>query len=151
VFLCAVVPEPGRSFEAIQAEKERFCSEGPLPTVSGPAGAAVAPVPPPEVTARLFYGDCPPELAAWAHARLRPQSTRPLSEPSAVTGPPPGPVTVITCTDDPLTPPVWQRHRATTVLGGAPVVELAGGHSPFLSRPAALAEVLAGVVSATGC
>jgi hypothetical protein len=57
------------------------------------------------------------------------------------------PSSVITCTDD--------RSRDFTRLVVAPrlgvePIELPGGHSPFLSRPAALADVLAGLADAGG-
>jgi hypothetical protein len=43
--------------------------------------------------------------------------------------------------EDRIVNPAWSRRAARERLGVDPV-ELPGGHSPFLSRPGPLAEVL---------
>ena len=45
-------------------------------------------------------------------------------------------------TDDRAVGPQWSRRVAKDRLG-ADLIELAGSHSPFYSRPVELAEVLA--------
>ena len=90
-----------------------------------------------ERAAVAFYGDCDPADVEWATARLRPQSHAPATP--LVAPWPDVPSSVITCTDD--------RSRDFTRLVVAPrlgvePIELPGGHSPFLSRPEALADIL---------
>jgi len=96
-----------------------------------------------------MYADCSPEDAGWAVARLRKQSTTPhralgeLIEPVA-------PSTSIVCADDRVVRAEWGRWAARERLRGAPVIEVPGGHSPFLSRPAILAATLDGIARAAG-
>ena len=47
----------------------------------------------------------------------------------------------IVCRDDRAVSPDWSRAAARELLGVEPV-ELPGSHSPFLSRPAELADLL---------
>jgi pimeloyl-ACP methyl ester carboxylesterase len=51
------------------------------------------------------------------------------------------PSNYIVCRDDHATNPDWGRQAARQRLGVEPT-ELDGGHSPFLTRPAELAEAL---------
>ncbi|MGH9039063.1 MAG: alpha/beta fold hydrolase, partial [Acidimicrobiia bacterium] len=55
------------------------------------------------------------------------------------------PGSYILCTDDRPIPPAWSRRIAREQLG-VEAIELPGGHSPMLSRPRHLAEVLSGLV-----
>ncbi|HVM57753.1 MAG TPA: alpha/beta fold hydrolase [Gaiellaceae bacterium] len=56
----------------------------------------------------------------------------------------PHPAVYVVCTRDAVIRPEWQRHLAREVLGvGA--IELAAGHSPMLSHPRELAELLGGL------
>jgi pimeloyl-ACP methyl ester carboxylesterase len=48
--------------------------------------------------------------------------------------------TYIVCADDPIVTPASQRALAART--GAALREIAGDHSPFLARPAELAELL---------
>jgi hypothetical protein len=50
------------------------------------------------------------------------------------------PATYILCTEERAVRPDWSRATAARI--GADVIELPGGHSPFLAQPAALADVL---------
>jgi pimeloyl-ACP methyl ester carboxylesterase len=90
----------------------------------------------------LFYNDCPDEVAAWAVGQLGPQPMETLSQtPSAVAWRH-RPSTYAVCTADNIVHPDLQRilaRRATTV------VEWPTGHSPFLSRPDLVADLLAGL------
>jgi len=80
----------------------------------------------------------PPELAALA-ARLRPQAPA-----DAGAGELRGAVAYIVCARDAAIRPEWQRHLARDVLGVEPV-ELDAGHSPMLSHPRELADILDGL------
>ncbi|MGW6931719.1 alpha/beta fold hydrolase [Lentzea sp. NPDC054927] len=85
----------------------------------------------------FLFADVPDELASWAAGRLRPQSARVFEEPVTAAAWQTVPTTSIVCSDDVIFPPVFaERLRARGAL------ELPGSHSPFLSRPAELAELI---------
>jgi hypothetical protein len=88
-----------------------------------------------------MYHDCPAEGAAAAFAMLRPQARLPFVERYPLESWPPTPVSFIVCTDDRLGSSDALGRVARTRFG-VEAIELPGSHSPFLSRPAALAEVL---------
>lgn len=92
--------------------------------------------------APALYGRCAPADAAWAFARLRRQQTaRPWAE---VPTPPAGAsssVSAIACTDDRVVDTGFVRWTAATVLD-AELHALDADHSPFLSAPDALADLL---------
>ena len=71
-------------------------------------------------------------LAEYAEvvARLVPDESAPDDERAA-----------IVCAEDRLVGIDWARRRIPELVGVSPI-ELPGGHSPFLSRPAALAAAL---------
>ncbi|MDX8140865.1 alpha/beta fold hydrolase [Lentzea sp. BCCO 10_0061] len=95
----------------------------------------------PEPARDLLFADVPDDLASWAVARLRPQSARSFEETVTAAAWQTVPTTAIVCADDVIFPPVFaDRLRAHGAL------ELAGSHSPFLSRPAELA----GLISSAG-
>ena len=74
-------------------------------------------------------------------ARLCPQSAAPRLEPWPIDPIPPVERTSIVCRHERCIRPEWSRRMSQEQLG-VEAVELDGGHSPFLSRPAELAEVL---------
>ncbi len=76
-----------------------------------------------------------PAAAATLATRLRPQA--PVDSAAEVTGP----VAYIVCARDAAIRPEWQRRVARDVLGVEPI-ELDAGHSPMLSHPRELAEML---------
>ena len=89
----------------------------------------------------LFYQDVPPELAAEALKRGRPQSEARMYEPSPLRTWPDVPTVVLLCRDDRLFPPSFLRRVARERLGITPD-EIDGGHTPALSRPKELADRL---------
>jgi pimeloyl-ACP methyl ester carboxylesterase len=135
VYLAAMLPEPGRSVDDRARAGERMTRRGigrgqvvnDDGSTSFRADSAV----------ELLYPDSPPERAAWAVARLRRQHWRITAEPSPVTHVPPAPATYVLCAEDRIIDPDWARTAMPDP------VELPGDHSPFLSRPAALADLLA--------
>jgi len=94
-------------------------------------------------TARIMYPDVSPEDAAWAFARLRPQSSRSQREPCPDALPDVESVSVV-ATDDRVVNAAWAlrtaRERTTR-----PPVEIAGGHFAMLTRPDELADALVAV------
>ena len=97
-----------------------------------------------DAAADVLYGGCPRQLASWATARLRPQARKPRVEPCPLAEWPAVESVSIFTSDDGIVNPEWSRTAARDRLG-ANTVELPGGHSPFLGRPAELAEVLLSV------
>ena len=94
----------------------------------------------PDRVIELFFHDCAPEVAADARARLLPQSIAAMQGITRNVAWREKPATYVVCTDDRALPVALQMSNAGRV-GGEPL-ELPTSHSPFLSRPAALAEIL---------
>jgi pimeloyl-ACP methyl ester carboxylesterase len=140
VFLCPVLRRPGSSL-ADQAALDADVSSWDLfagrafyddeSSAWTDADAAIA----------AFYHDCDPETARWAASRLRRQYWRYWEEPNPLAAWPDVERRAIVCQDDRLVDIGWARRTLPAELGVTPA-ELPGGHSPFLSRPAALAETL---------
>ncbi len=89
---------------------------------------------------RHFYADCPTDDADAAIAKLRPQGLGWLAD-APPSPPPTARYAWVLCTDDRCIDPRWQDWAARQRVGVDPI-QLPGGHSPFLTRPDALAEVL---------
>lgn len=89
---------------------------------------------------RVLYHDCPPDVADASIARLRFQRSmwRDVAEFDAW---PQVETMSVVCAEDQIVDPAWSRRVARDRLGVEPI-ELPGGHSPFLARPAAVAAVL---------
>ena len=152
VFLCALIPDPGRSIMEQQAAdrpdmmtaawREHYL---PRHTVL-PDGRTQWP---PEATPEVFYQDCPPEAVTRALGQLRPQGMLPLREPTPLAAWPDVPVEYILGQEDRVISPAWSRYTARQRLG-VTARELPGGHSPFLAQPAALADELLSAAAAHG-
>jgi pimeloyl-ACP methyl ester carboxylesterase len=95
----------------------------------------------PNTATELFFHDAPAAVARWATQRLRPQSYRVMNETTPLTAWPDVESRSIVCRNDRAINPEWVRAAARQRLG-AEAIELAGGHSPFLTRPSELAQVL---------
>lgn len=96
-----------------------------------------------------FYGDCSPPDAEWAFARLRRQNSTGLwSVPYPLREWPDTPCVAIAGSDDPVIGLEYSRYVCRARLGIEPVV-IEGGHSPFLARPGALADLLVDSLRAT--
>lgn len=95
-----------------------------------------------DAAAPALYGRCDPDDAAWAFARLRRQQTaRPWADVPSPPAAPASPISAIACTDDRVVDPAFVRWAAARVLH-ADLHELDADHSPFLSAPEALADLL---------
>jgi pimeloyl-ACP methyl ester carboxylesterase len=134
VFLAAAVPDPGRSLEDQHASgparpgPERALDEGYLSFS-------------PSVATDAFYHDCPSGIAAEALKHLRPQASRPMVEATPLEAWPDVPASYIYCREDRLITRAYAEAAALDRLGTG-LIEIAGGHSPFLARPAELARLL---------
>ena len=98
----------------------------------------------PALGAELFYGDAPAGVSSAALARLRP-AHRPVFR-----GVPEQiawrdiPSTYVVCTADQTVHPELERAMATRATR---IVELTGGHSPLITRPDAVAELIVAAVN----
>ncbi|MCB2116828.1 MAG: alpha/beta fold hydrolase [Rhodobacteraceae bacterium] len=137
IYLCAYAPAPGLSMIDMRRA-------GPRQTLKDVVHAA-----PDGVTYSfdltkapgLFYHDCPPEAAAYALPRLCPEPILPQSTALPESGGQHPDRHYITCDDDRVIPPEYQRDMA---LGFSPESRhgLPCGHSPFFTMPGALAALL---------
>ena len=138
VYLCALVPETGLSFNEQLAEAEE-----PVLTFEG--GREVddqgrSHWPDPEATARIMYGDLAPEDARWAAGLLRPQAQKSQGERSPA--PPAGlRVESIVGSEDRVLSPDWSRHAARMRLG-VEAIEIPAGHFAMITHPELVAEAL---------
>lgn len=136
VFLCAVVPNlTGKPWDDAPPMGERDYG-----TERDDDGALVFRSA--DAARRIFYADCTPVDAAWAFAHLRPVRNRSLWDRAyPMDRWPQVRSAAVTCTDDLAVYAHYQRFVLRERLGVVPV-ELPGHHSPFLARPAVLADVL---------
>jgi pimeloyl-ACP methyl ester carboxylesterase len=144
VYLCAVLPRIGSSLMDQVGEDFGMLNPGYLPALSTPDEQTRQVWVDLELARTHLYADCDDATADGAIRRLRPQALHPMLLPFPLTELPAVRSTYIVCTDDQMVPCQWSKRVASTRLG-ADIIELPGSHSPFLSRPGALAEVLLGI------
>jgi hypothetical protein len=139
VFLAAEVPEPGLSWDQTAERHPGFLypgmGDGQVADDSGRTRWGDAA----KLAARLYHR-CDPADAAWAFDRLEWQAWTTQQEHCPLERWPEVPSTVVVCDGDRAVRPEWLL--AAAARAGAGVAELASDHSPFLSAPAALAELL---------
>ncbi len=139
IYLCAFLPRNGETLAGLGREDRDAGLDAALVRGDDPATLVVAP----DAARELFYHDCRSEDAEAAIARLRPQVIAPLHDPVRSTEEHWGrvPRSYVVCNDDRAISPAMQR-RMVERTPCDPVIELASGHSPFYSNPAALAAAL---------
>lgn len=147
VFLAAFLPKPGMS--ANDQRRDEQLDPPFAPTASewtdlGDDTWAVGPT----TATELFFNDVPADVTRWAVGRLRPQCYRVMNEITPLQRWPDVPSTYIVCRDDHGINPEWGRMAARGRLGVEPI-EIDGGHSPMLSRPAELAGILGSFAART--
>ncbi len=143
IFLCAGF---AHTSEAEQTENYSVLN-GDLYTRYQEADAQGRTRMPAERAIAAYYQDVPRPLAEWAAGKIRPQwvnahmTAKPIAPyADRVAG-------IIDCADDRILQPEAHAKLARDRFGVDPVM-LPGGHSPFLSRPADLAQVLDRIVRA---
>jgi pimeloyl-ACP methyl ester carboxylesterase len=140
VYLCAMVPDIGRSlFDQLSDELEMLnpAYEQGLSVPDEQLRQVWADL---DIACAMFYGGCDEPTTKAALDRLRPQSAYPAILPCSLAEFPAVETTYVVCSDDQILRPEWSRRTAERL--GAELIELPGDHSPFYSRPEALAEVL---------
>ncbi len=97
----------------------------------------------PEVSLAAFYHDVEPSLARQAASRLRPfqKTGYAVIETDAVAPWRTIPTTYVVCAQDRMIHPDTQREMAAAA--GAQVIEWPSSHSPFLSHPGLVADLVA--------
>lgn len=133
VFLAAFVPQLGMS------PLQQFTAD---PSMMN--SAWVGKNPSDDAVAREFlFHDCAPDVIEWALSTRRLMIARgALAEVYPLGAWPDVPCSSIVCADDRTIAPAWSRRMARERLG-VDALELPGGHCPHVSRPAALADLLA--------
>lgn len=148
IYLCGLVPEVGRSMLEQARDRDGMLLPAYLAGL-GPADADGRRAWVDESVARqIMYPDCTDDVARWAFAQLRPQANAPYTAPCPAIDLRATPATYVLATDDRLVGPDWSRRAAERLA--ADVIEIPGGHSPALARPAELADVLEAAGAADG-
>lgn len=138
VFLSALIPEEGRS---LLEQAKAFPEAVTLPADGLQRDRLGRTVADPAFARHYYFHDVEPELAEWAVGQLRPQPVKPFRERLPFGGWPDIPATSLLALADRCISVTWGQRLSRQQLG-RPAVEIAGGHSPFLSRPAELAAKL---------
>jgi pimeloyl-ACP methyl ester carboxylesterase len=137
VYLCAFMPDAGESLLSLTG--------GPAPWIREQADGRM--LPDLALAAETFYGDCAPEIQRASIERLRPMPPATFAEAVPQAAWREIASTYIVCTGDMAIPLGWQRDIFAP--RAEEVVELEASHSPFLSQPAVVAELLAERASAS--
>lgn len=137
VFLHAGVPTPGRPFVEYLAAHPDFLLLPP----DLPRDDEQCLVMPEDVARRIFYHDCPEDVAEAAVGRLRHQSLMPWLEPCPIDRWPDVPCSYVVAGQDRAIDPQGCRALAASRPGFS-VSEVDAGHFSFLARPAHIAHHL---------
>jgi len=145
VYICAMMLPSGLSRAAFKVQEQLNPNfDAIISPVYGGAGTVVDPA----LAHAIFAQLSPPDLVAWAMARIVAEPHGPRSTPLELTRERFGsvPRTYIECTED-RTIPISSQRLMQAMVPGAHVVTLASDHSPFLSMPDSLAEALLAVAN----
>jgi pimeloyl-ACP methyl ester carboxylesterase len=141
LYVCAFAPAPGETLIGLAQSEPPSLLGGAIQFVPGgllrvdPAQAA-----------EVFYADLAPDAAAEAVAQLVPSTASSLVQPAAEVAWRDRPTTYVVCEQDKALSPVRQREMAERLQ--AETWSLPTSHSPFLSQPEALADIIESVVRA---
>jgi len=138
VYLCAYLTEAGESLESsLRAAGERRPGHWVRNLPDGRTEVDG------ERAAALFYQDCSDATQSWAIGQLRPHWAEVLSQPVSHPAWQRHPSCYVLCSEDRALAPRIQRE--VYAVRAQQLVTLHSSHSPFLSLPRQLAQVLAGV------
>jgi pimeloyl-ACP methyl ester carboxylesterase len=143
VYLCAYAPDIGRSLSDQLRDDPDMLNRAVYTGLRPDALSRLAWVDF-ALARELMYADCDDATAHAAFERLRPHSPYANTVPCSLAEFPAMRYTSILCSEDRCLGAEWAKRVARDRLG-AELVELPGSHSPFLSRPSALADVLLSV------
>ncbi len=134
LLVSSYLPEPGESLAT-------FGSEEPAPFLDVDPAAGTFTVRA-DTLADTFLQDCDTAVQRRARDELAPQSLHVIAQPVTTAAWHDVPSTYLVCSQDRGTPAERQRDFARRA--GA-VVEMSTGHHPFLSRPAAVRDLVVGL------
>lgn len=142
VYLCAMVPDADESAASVAMENSAGLSHEGRPaftgqTVSNPDGTVSLSA---AGAANFLYNDCDPDTVEWAVAELGPQPMGNLAQSPDAVAWRERPSTYVVCTDDMIVHPGLQQFLAGRCTQTR---EWPTSHSPFLSRPELVSELLA--------
>ena len=140
VYLCAVIPDIGRSL-LDQLRDDPMLNPAYVKGLSEPDMQHRTVWVDLKLARELLFADCDESTSEATVNRLGPQSRSPYTAPFSLAEFPTVACTSVICSEDQFVRPEWSRRIARDRLG-TDLVELPGSHSPFLSRPSALADVL---------
>jgi pimeloyl-ACP methyl ester carboxylesterase len=134
LLISSYLPEVGQSLSS-------FGGEEPAPFLQiDPEGGTFTVRP--DALADTFLQDCEPEIQGQAADRTAWQSLAVLGQPVQAAAWQHVPSTYVVCAEDLGTPAESQREFAARA---GSVVELEAGHHPFLSKPAAVRDLILGL------
>ncbi len=141
VYLCAMVPDADESAGSVAMDNSAGLSQEGRPAFEGVTttnddGTLNLTA---DGATRFLYNDCDAETAAWACDHLTPQPMGNLFEHPAGVAWREHPSTYVICTDDMIVHPGLQEILAARCTDSR---TWATSHSPFLSRPDLLADLL---------
>jgi pimeloyl-ACP methyl ester carboxylesterase len=133
VYLCAFMLDAGEALlDAMQHELPDWIQ------LDEQAGSHLA-----TRTEEFLYGDCAPDVAAAAGAKLTRQSVAAIATPQSAAAWQTVPSAYVICEQDRALPPPAQEAMSARA---ASVHRLPASHSPFLSRPDEVAEIVLGAL-----
>ncbi len=138
IFIAALLPAVGYSLAQQFAADPEIIDPAFAFTDDGDGFCSIDPA----LAPGYFYNDCTEADAGWATARLRRQTMTTITEITPLQAWPDVPCTYIVTGRDRVITTSWQRRAAHERLAANVAEFPSSGHSPFLSRPAKLADVL---------
>ena len=136
IFVAAILPVPGEPPAAVLGPEAYRAGFDELLGEQLAAGSWSR-----EGATAAFYHDVPEPLLSEAIGALRGQEFGPTAAPWPIEAYPDVPTRYLACDDDRTLDPAWQVRIARERLGIEAEV-LPGSHSPMLTRPAELADLL---------
>jgi pimeloyl-ACP methyl ester carboxylesterase len=144
VYLCAFAPDADETVLGLARDHEEPGDLAAVVRIHDDGTSTLDP----ELAPAALYGDCPPADVERAVGLLRLQHGKTLSTPPGVAAWRERPTTYVVCGADRAVPPSLQRSMAARIPDVAIVEWPDSSHSPFLSRPAEVADLLVALASA---
>jgi len=140
VYLCALVPTPGRPTAEVFGDALD-------PDFGGTTRDALGRTywPSLDIAADRLYGDYPRHVVEWAFPLLRPQAQNAVGGVYPLSELPPIPAAYVLARGDRAVLPDWSADTAQQRLGVEPLA-VGGGHFPMFDRPGELADLLEGLL-----